>query len=165
MWDGAPRDYIQTIHDSALKASALTPQLLAFSPMQVMEMQVVNLRDIVESMGKILGRIIGEDVTLKLRTETPLRNVLADPIQLKQILMNLAVTDTGGGMSPEVQSRIFEPFFTTKKVGEGTGLGRSIRLSRCSSCPDTPRRLPSGTVLSGRELPSFRNRSFRTNWS
>jgi len=47
--------------------------------MQVMEMQVVNLRDIVEGMAKILGRIIGEDVALKLRTETPLRNVLADP--------------------------------------------------------------------------------------
>jgi len=135
--------------------------------MQVMEMQVVNLRDIVEGMAKILGRIIGEDVALKLRTETPLRNVLADPAQLEQILMNLAVnardamprggtmtietadveldeayasshegvtpgpyvmlavTDTGGGMSPEVQARIFEPFFTTKKVGEGTGLGLS----------------------------------------
>ncbi len=159
------RDYIQIIHDSGLKASALTRQLLAFSRKQVTELQVVNLKDIVESMAKILGRIIGEDVTLKLRLETPLRNILADPVQLEQVLMNLAVnardamprggvmtietadveldeayaashegvvpgsyamlavTDTGGGMSPAVQARIFEPFFTTKKVGEGTGLG------------------------------------------
>ena len=56
-----------------------------------MELQVVNLKDIVENMAKILGRIIGEDVTLKLRMETPLRNILADPVQLEQILMNLAV--------------------------------------------------------------------------
>jgi CheY-like chemotaxis protein len=38
----------------------------------------------------------------------------------------LTLTDTGCGMSPEVQARIFEPFFTTKGVGKGTGLGLAV---------------------------------------
>jgi PAS domain S-box-containing protein len=39
--------------------------------------------------------------------------------------VRLAITDTGGGMPPEVMERVFEPFFTTKEVGKGTGLGLS----------------------------------------
>lgn len=103
---GSLRKSIQIIHESGMKASALTRQLLAFSRKQVLELKVVNLEDVVKSMSKILMRVIGEDVTLKLKMEKPVRNILADPVHMEQVLMNLAVNardamPRGGSMTIE----------------------------------------------------------------
>ncbi len=85
------RKDIEAIHNAGQKANALTRQLLAFSRKQVLEMKVVNLNNIVENMGKMLRRLIGEDLELKLHTTSPLGNILADSGQIEQIIMNLAV--------------------------------------------------------------------------
>jgi two-component system, cell cycle sensor histidine kinase and response regulator CckA len=82
---------IEQIDRSADRAAALTRQLLAFSRMQVLQPQVINMNSIVEEMGKLLPRLIGEDIELLIRTDSRLGAIRADASQMEQVLMNLAV--------------------------------------------------------------------------
>lgn len=79
------------INESGQKAAALIRQLLVFSRKSTVESQVLNVADIVEHMAKILGRMIGEDIRLILQTRTPVSSVLADPVHIEQVVMNLVV--------------------------------------------------------------------------
>jgi two-component system cell cycle sensor histidine kinase/response regulator CckA len=82
---------IEQIDRSADRASALTRQLLAFSRMQVLQPQIINLNAIIKEMGKLLPRLIGEDIELMIRTNEDLGTVRADASQMEQVIMNLAV--------------------------------------------------------------------------
>ena len=82
---------IEQIDRSADRAAALTRQLLAFSRMQVLQPQVINVNSIVEEMGKLLPRLIGEDIELVVRADPELGTIRADASQMEQIIMNLAV--------------------------------------------------------------------------
>lgn len=85
------RDDILQIRQSAQRAGELTAQLLAFSRQQVLQPQVVGLDRIVEGMKLMLRRLLGEDVTLSLIAPTDVQHVLADPGQIEQVVMNLAI--------------------------------------------------------------------------
>jgi two-component system cell cycle sensor histidine kinase/response regulator CckA len=82
---------IEQIDRAADRASALTRQLLAFSRLQVLQPQVINLNAVVEEMGKLLPRLIGEDIELVIRRAEDLGAIRADASQMEQVLMNLAV--------------------------------------------------------------------------
>jgi two-component system, cell cycle sensor histidine kinase and response regulator CckA len=82
---------IEQIDKSADRATALTRQLLAFSRMQVLQPQIINLNTIVDEMGNLLPRLIGEDIELLIRTDGGLGTVRADASQMEQVIMNLAV--------------------------------------------------------------------------
>jgi two-component system, cell cycle sensor histidine kinase and response regulator CckA len=82
---------IEQIDRSADRAAALTRQLLAFSRLQVLQPQVINLNSVVEEMGKLLPRLIGEDIELVVRADQELGAIRADASQMEQVIMNLAV--------------------------------------------------------------------------
>jgi two-component system, cell cycle sensor histidine kinase and response regulator CckA len=82
---------IEQIDKSADRASSLTRQLLAFSRRQVLQPQVMNVNATLEEMGKLLPRLIGEDIELIICMDTNLGSVRADSSQMEQVLMNLAV--------------------------------------------------------------------------
>jgi PAS domain S-box-containing protein len=82
---------IEQIDRSADRATALTRQLLAFSRMQVLQPRAMNLNSVVEEMGKLIPRLIGEDIELVVRMFADLGTIRADASQMEQIIMNLAV--------------------------------------------------------------------------
>src|SRR5882762_653856 len=82
---------IEQIERAADRATSLTRQLLAFSRLQVLQPRVMNLNEVVEDMGRLLPRLIGEDIELEIRTAKNLGAIKADASQMEQVIMNLVV--------------------------------------------------------------------------
>lgn len=162
------REELGEIRRAGNRAAALTRQLLAFSRKQVLVPEFLDIGNIVRGLSNLLERLIGEDIKVDVLVAPDVCCVEADPSQMEQVIMNLAVnardamprggkllievakvdldeafasahvdvrpglhimlgvTDSGVGMTPDVQKQIFEPFFTTKETGKGTGLGLSM---------------------------------------
>jgi two-component system, cell cycle sensor histidine kinase and response regulator CckA len=89
--DAQMRKECEEIKKAGDRAASLTRQLLAFSRQQVLEPSVLNLNTVVVETEKMLRRLIGEDVELHTSLDPALGSMKADPGQLVQVIMNLAV--------------------------------------------------------------------------
>jgi two-component system, cell cycle sensor histidine kinase and response regulator CckA len=89
--DATAREEAQEIIGAARRAGNLTHQLLAFSRKQVLRPTVVDVNVVIRDIERILHRVIGEHITLRTSLDPGLAPVLADPSQLDQVIMNLAV--------------------------------------------------------------------------
>jgi len=85
------REDVEEIRRAGMRATDLTRQLLAFSRQQILQPQVLYLSKAVLGMEKMLRRLLGEDIALSILCSGPVDKVLADPSQVEQIVMNLAV--------------------------------------------------------------------------
>jgi len=89
--EDARREDVEEIKNAGLRAAELTRQLLAFSRRQVLAPKLLDMNSVVANMDKMLRRLIGEDVALVTELAADLGPVNADPGQLEQVLLNLAV--------------------------------------------------------------------------
>ena len=85
------RSDIEQVEIAGKRATELTRQLLAFSRQQVLQPRVVDLNHVVTGMKAMLTRLLGEDIELTVLGGPSLGRVIADPGQIEQVVMNLAV--------------------------------------------------------------------------
>lgn len=145
---------LDDLEGASSRAALIASQLLSFGRPPTTEIAPVNLSALVRSMGKMLPRLLGSMIIVRVTGARDLW-IEASRAGLEQVLLNLAVnardamptggtltfaleanettvilraSDTGAGIEPEVSRRIFEPFFTTKSAGTGLGLATVRQL-------------------------------------
>ncbi len=120
------RSEIELIEKTANRAADLTRQLLAFSRKQILQPAVMNLNAAVATMSEMLRRMIGEDVLLATALDPALGWVQADPSQIEQIVINLAVNardamPKGGRLTLETANVELEGAYARAHVGAHPG--------------------------------------------
>lgn len=119
-------EHVQHIRQTGERAAKLTKQLLSFSRREVIDPQVVSVNRIVGDLERMLQRIIGEDVQLVTDLQPDLWAVQADPVQIEQVVMNLAVNardamPQGGTLTIETRNVTLSPAYVAFHVDAEPG--------------------------------------------
>ncbi len=117
---------LEEIKKAGDRAASLTRQLLAFSRRQVLQPKILNLDSVVSDMEKMLRRLIGENIDLRVVLEPSLGSVKADPGQIEQIILNLAVNardsmPEGGKLTIETDNVYLDEEYVKNHVGTQAG--------------------------------------------
>ncbi|HEU4727886.1 MAG TPA: PAS domain S-box protein, partial [Kofleriaceae bacterium] len=117
---------LEEVHQAAQRAVSLTRQLLAFSRQQILQPRVIDLNHTLVGLESMLRRLLGEDIELSLLlTEQP-RGVHADPGQIEQVIMNLAINardamPTGGKLTIETKNVDLDDDFAARHLNAVPG--------------------------------------------
>lgn len=125
--------YLKAVQDAAGSAAELTKQLLAFSRKQIIEPKVIDLNEEIWKTGKMLARMIGENISLRTIAQPGLNSINADPGQIQQIILNLAVNardamPNGGILTIETANTYVDEEFCRRytDVSPGEYVGLSV---------------------------------------
>jgi len=124
-------DPVLAIYGAAERAAGLTRQLLMFTRKNMMQPRVIDLREIVGNMNKMLCRLLGENITLEFHAPADLPNIYGDAGMIEQVLMNLAVNArdamaTGGTLAINVAEFVAGPEYLERNPDARPG--RLVRL-------------------------------------
>jgi two-component system, cell cycle sensor histidine kinase and response regulator CckA len=124
---GSPvRRNVEEMKRAGERAAVLTRQLLAFSRKQVLQPKVLDLNDVVCDLERMLGRVLGEHVELVTALAADLGRTRADPGQIEQVVMNLAINardamPTGGKLTLSTENVELDELFVTRHHGAVAG--------------------------------------------
>ncbi len=116
------RTYAEEVAKAADRAGALTGQLLAFSRRQVMRPRTIDVNELIRGADRMLRRLIGEDIDLRLGLGAEAGNIKADPGQVEQIVLNLAINardamPDGGKLTIETEVTHLDENYARTHVG------------------------------------------------
>jgi PAS domain S-box-containing protein len=120
------RKSIEIMIGAGNMAAILTKQLLAFSRKQIINPVVINLNNTIEDMGRMLGRLIGENIELEVLTSPDLWNVKIDTGQIEQVVMNIVLNakdamPEGGRLKIETANVIFDEEYSRSHLETPAG--------------------------------------------